>query len=222
MPGLFDRLAAGRGKVDFAKTLVTGITRPLTRKEDDRVYSFEKHASSCYSCYNPYRIYRKGGKLCSKGHGLAVEVADLLFKLHSDGTVSKHSRSEYQEIQVEIPKDYENVFGLLKALEHSGKGFLKRPVSYDRTYVVQPRPPRSSSVPDKRRYSHHSDQHHRDHQPVIIEPNSRRKSSKHYRGSLYNSDRVDQERRDRRERSTRYEDSRLSSLDDWNYSRYYR
>jgi hypothetical protein len=127
-----------RASVQFAETLVTGVSRPISNSEHWTLYNFERHARKCNTCLSPYCVYKENRQLCLTGHDLAIDVAILLFKLGSDGMVYYKSKSEHQEIRIEIPVDYQNVIGLLKAIKRSGNGFLKTPKSYDRTYLVQP------------------------------------------------------------------------------------
>jgi hypothetical protein len=125
--------------VGFAASLVTGISRPLTNTEDWTLYYFEDHAQSCPACHNPYKVHKASKQLCDQGHQLAVDVADLLFRLRLDGEVYSRTQNESQEVRVEIPCKYLQVAQLFKAIQRSGRGFLKQTPSYDKHYYVGPR-----------------------------------------------------------------------------------
>ncbi|KAF2669982.1 hypothetical protein BT63DRAFT_412760 [Microthyrium microscopicum] len=126
-------------KVGFAPTLVTGVSRPLGRKEHWTIYYFEEHAAKCPDCQNPDEVQKQGFELCPEGFEKAADVADLLFKLRVDGEVHCISPREGQSIRIEIPPDYDNVISLLRAFRRSGRGLIEKRASFDRHYPVGPR-----------------------------------------------------------------------------------
>jgi len=137
-------------KVCFAEGDVTGILRPLTNDEHWTLYYFENHAATCRSCHDPLRISRQGRRLCNTGHDLAIDVTSLIFRT-SDGKI--HSRQDsHRDIRLEIPGDYVETVGLLKAIQRGlrkGDRFVK-PKSQDKSYFVADRriPERFATTPE--------------------------------------------------------------------------
>lgn len=200
--------SAKKPHVGFVDTLVTGVSRPLTNNEEWTLWYFESHAAKCGDCRHPYKVQAEGRKLCDKGFDRAYDVAKLLFRIRKDGSCYYMNKQEDQEVRVELPRDYAHVVGLLKAIERSKHTFLSRPKSYDRTYPVAPRLPRSGSVREPRApafplYNTRTDE--------PLAPKSHRKSwvpsqepSWVRRGSLYANDQLAIEDQERRERMAPY------------------
>jgi hypothetical protein len=205
--------------VGFAESLVTGVSRPLTNTEDWTLYYFERHASQCHSCRNPYKVHKSGKQLCDIGHELAVEVAELLFSIRSDGEIYSRTADDYQEVRVEIPIAYGQIMGLFKAIQRSGHGFLKQAPSYDRHYYVAPRVrttstrhPESRLAEDTMPLPTTSSHNIRLVQPSSL-PNRHHKSRRHQsdeptkankRGSLYQDDILALEEAKKRESQLQY------------------
>ncbi|KAL8748151.1 MAG: hypothetical protein Q9190_000046 [Brigantiaea leucoxantha] len=124
-------------QVDFAPT-------PAYSRlpHDDEMYvmkAFARHASHCSTCANPYEVHREGGTLCSKGHSRAIDVAQYLYSKGGQ-SFSKIDLEGSNRVQIEIPADCEAVRGLLKAMERGLRLRRKvQPVSYDSTYEIRPR-----------------------------------------------------------------------------------
>jgi hypothetical protein len=201
--------------VGFAASLVTGISRPLTNIEDWTLYYFEDHAQSCPSCRNPYKVHKAGKQFCDKGHQLAVDVADLLFRLRVDGEVYSRTNREATEVRVEIPCKYVHVAQLFKAIQRSGHGFLKQTPSYDKHYYVGPRV--ATRSPDEAKPSAPA----KSHNVRVVEPSlptsrspqqHHRSSQRHHtehpikvkRGSLYETDLLALEEAQQRESRFQY------------------
>ena len=193
---------------------------------DDELYvmqKFARHASQCAACAHPYTVHKTGRTLCPKGHARALAVTEYVIakegKHHSVIDLEGNKR-----VEIEIPPDCGAVRELLKALERGLRLRRQEPiVSYDKTYPVAPRvkatdyyddayiiaPPVTTKYTERPRES-------RRRSPVIetVEPSSslrRTKSereNKAYRGrgSLYEADMKEKERRARQQerRSTYY------------------
>lgn len=111
--------------VGFPPSPVTGISRPLSREERWAMYHFEMHARECGHCADPYRVHKAGRQLCADGHRLAHAVAAYLFR--RDGFVYSSTETDSVKlVRVEIPDHYDNVGGLLKALERSLRRHQRR------------------------------------------------------------------------------------------------
>ena len=136
-------IGAQSPRVCFAEGDVTGELRPLTNNEHWTLYYFESHAAGCRSCHNPLRVSKQGRRLCDIGHELAIEVAGIISR---DRYGKIHSRQEsHRDIRLEIPPDYDETVGLLRAIQREvkkGHHFLK-PKSHDRSYPVRNRRSRS-------------------------------------------------------------------------------
>ena len=109
---------------------------------DDEMYvlkAFSRHAKKCSSCFDPYRVYREGGTLCSKGHQRALDVAQYVYNKGGVAySVVDGERS--QRVQIEIPSECEAVRSLLKAMERGLRVMKRAPtVSYDKGYYVPAR-----------------------------------------------------------------------------------
>jgi hypothetical protein len=195
--------------VGFAESLVTGVSRPLTNDEHWKLYYFEDHAAECDDCFRPYLVHKDNRQLCNHGHELAIDVAELLFKLSADGEVYARSKIDGQEVRVEVPASYKNTIGLFKALQRSNHAFLKKQSSYDRHYPIQPRISLPRVRIDEAIPRPSSGYKTRVAQPAPL-PLPRKKSTKHHshskgkRGSVYEDDLFDMEEAAKRERQTRY------------------
>lgn len=99
------------------------------------------HARKCAYCYNPYEVHRAHDQLCDVGHRLAQEVARYIYN-RADGETYSTLEEDNKLVRVEIPTGYEQVRGLLKAVERSLRHRSRTPfVSMDRTYYVATRTP---------------------------------------------------------------------------------
>ena len=163
---------------------------------DDELYvmkAFARHASHCSACTHPYDVHRKGGSLCSKGHQRALDVAQYVFN-KAGQTFSVVDLESDRRVQMEIPADCAVVRELLKAMERGLRLRRKVPVaSYDETYHVPPRviqPTFEHRRPQEPRYVR---------KPMLetaLPPSSRREKHSHSgRGSLYEADMKERERR---------------------------
>lgn len=186
-------------QVDFAPIPATYSRLP----HDDELYvmkAFTRHASHCATCAHPYDVHRKGGSLCSKGHQRALDVAQYVFN-NAGKTFSVVDLDGNRRVQMEIPADCAAVRELLKAMESGLRLRRKGPTtSYDETYHIAPRviqPTFEHRRPQEPRYIR---------KPILetARPSSsrREKHSHSGRGSLYEADMKERERR--LKRSTYY------------------
>jgi hypothetical protein len=107
-------------------------------------YDFETHARKCAYCNNPYEVHRSHEQLCDVGHRLAQEVARYIYNRADGDTYSTVEEDQGKLVRVEIPSTYDQVRGLLKAIERSLRHRSRTPfVSMDRTYYVSTRLPLS-------------------------------------------------------------------------------
>ena len=182
-------------QVDFAPIPATYSRLP----HDDELYvmkAFTHHASHCSTCAHPYDVYRKGGSLCSKGHQRAQDVAQYVFN-KAGQTFSVVDLDGDRRVQMEIPADCAVVRELLKAMERGLR--LRRKVSvtsYDETYHVPPRVIQPT-------FEHRRPEEPQDIRKPIIEiaqPSSSRREKRSHsgRGSLYEADMKERERRSKR------------------------
>ena len=192
-------MAPASRQVGFAPVPATYSRLP----HDDELYvmkAYTRHASHCSACAHPYDTHRKGASLCSKGHQRALDVAQYVFN-KAGQTFSVVDLDGNQRVQMEIPADCAVVRELLKAMERGLRLRRKVPAtSYDETYHVAPRIIQSTfehQRPQEPRYIR---------KPVletVVPPSSRREKRSHSgRGSLYESDMKERERR--LKRSTYY------------------
>ena len=170
---------------------------------DDELYvmkAFARHASHCSKCAHPYEVHKNGGSLCSKGHQRAIDVAQYVMQ-KAGKAYSVVDLDGNRRVQMEIPADCAAVRELLKAIELGLRLRRKTPVvSYDETYPV---PPRVSSYPAERDTRPREPRYISKPQLETSEPppSLTRKASvreKPYyggRGSLYESDMKERERR---------------------------
>lgn len=202
--------------VRFAPSSAQGVSRPLTNTEEWSIWNFEHHASKCRTCYDPYGIYKEGGRLCSEGHALAQDVAINVF--YKAGDIYATRKEEQKLVRVELKPGYWHVLGLLRSMDHHLRSSSRRQpvVSYDRNYPVSARYPRervseytsdrrerretvivepASSKPE-RRSSHRGSQHPtKRYEPVVVsedvearQPSSSTTKYKEHRGTLYEAD----------------------------------
>ena len=130
--------SAAPRQVGFAPIPATYSRLP----HDDELYvmrKFAHHASHCTTCAHPYEVHRKGGRLCSKGHSRALDVAQYVFN-RAGQAYSVVDLNGNRLLQMEIPADCSVVRELLRALERGL--YLRRktqPASYDENYPIAPR-----------------------------------------------------------------------------------
>ncbi|KAF1993857.1 hypothetical protein P154DRAFT_390396, partial [Amniculicola lignicola CBS 123094] len=132
--------------VGFLKDPVSAVSRPVNTAESWASYDFEMHARKCAYCCDPYEVHRAHGKLCDVGHRLAQEVARYIY--NAEGETYSTEEEDHKLVRVEIPASYDEVRGLLKAIERSLRHRSRKPfVSMDRTYYVAARvPERTRSI----------------------------------------------------------------------------
>ncbi|KAF2117235.1 hypothetical protein BDV96DRAFT_644663 [Lophiotrema nucula] len=135
--------------VGFLKDPVSKVSRPVNTAESWASYNFEMHARKCAYCHNPYEVHRAHEQLCDAGHRLAQEVVRYIYN-RADGETYSTIEEDHKLVRVEIPTGYDEVRGLLKAVERSLRHRSRTPfVSMDRTYYVAariPMPERTRSV----------------------------------------------------------------------------
>ncbi|CAI6342456.1 unnamed protein product [Periconia digitata] len=125
--------------VGFQTDPVTSVTRPVSSQESWTIYDFEVHAQKCAYCRDPYEVHRNHEQLCETGHRLAQEVCAVLYN-RTDGNTYSTTETENKLVCVEIPADYVQTRGLLKAVERSLRHRSRQPfVSMDRGYYVASR-----------------------------------------------------------------------------------
>ncbi|KAF2474932.1 uncharacterized protein BDR25DRAFT_214636, partial [Lindgomyces ingoldianus] len=133
--------------VGFLKDPVSAVSRPLDSAESWAAYDFEMHARKCAYCHNPYEVHRSHEQLCEQGHRLAQEVARYIYQ-RVDGEIYSTVEEDHKLVRVEIPEEYQQVRGLLKAIERSLRHRSRNLfVAMDRTYYIASRTPqRACSV----------------------------------------------------------------------------
>ena len=101
------------------------VPQKLSSYQDKAAINFEEHARACFSCKDPLEVFRRHGKLCVEGFRLAKRL--LAFVSRSNGRVygvrmiseqTDHVSRCILEV-VYIPSSYDQVKGLLKAIERS-------------------------------------------------------------------------------------------------------
>lgn len=215
-------VSAKNPKVDFAHSVVTGISRPVNNEEHWTLYYFEAHAAQCRFCELPLQVATSGRQLCDEGHQLAIDVAELIFR-QKDGKVYSHVKDRGQEVRVEIPHGYEQTLSLLKAIQRASRKkerFLHK--SHDKHYSVGSRIPTghktkrdSRDLPWSKQETKPSPKPQFD--TVIVQPLSPRRPRRREpepqpessvdrsrRGSLYGMDMGELEKAERREQRLRY------------------
>jgi len=126
---------------------VSAVSRPVNTAESWAAYNFEMHARKCVYCHNPYEVHRNREQLCDIGHRLAQQVAGFIYN-KSNGDTYSTVEEDGKPVRVEMPANYDEVRGLLKAIERSLRHRTRTPfVSLDRTYYVAARIP----LPDRTR-----------------------------------------------------------------------
>jgi hypothetical protein len=138
-------------KMEFLADPVTSVSRLANAAESWACYDFEMHARKCAYCNNPYEVHRSHEQLCDVGHRLAQEVARYIYNRADGETYSTIEEDQGKLVRVEIPSSYDQVKGLLKAIERSLRHRSRTPfVSMDRTYYVSTsRPPHNRTRPVK-------------------------------------------------------------------------
>lgn len=189
---------------------------------DDEAYvakKFAQHAARCTICAHPFEVHLRGGTLCAKGHQRALDVAKYLYS-KGDRTFSIIDSGSNIRTRVEIPAGCEAVRGLLQAIER-GLALRRRvpAASYDKNYYIAPRQvqaatfqcfekPRPIRKPLLETFE----------QPLLVErkPQRREKARPVGRGSLFEEDVRD---RERRRQSRHYEavpwNAAYPKVDDW-------
>jgi uncharacterized protein YbaR (Trm112 family) len=101
------------------------VPQQLSPYQNKAAIDFEEHARACFSCKDPLEVFRRHGKLCVEGFRLAKRL--LAFISRSNGRVygvrmiseqTNHIARCILEV-VYIPSSYDQVKGLLKAIERS-------------------------------------------------------------------------------------------------------
>jgi hypothetical protein len=132
--------------VGFMSDPVSSLSRPASSPETWACYDFEMHARQCAYCQDPKEVHRKRRQLCEQGHRLAQEVARYVYN-GTDGETYSTTEEGNKSVRVELPAGYEQVRGLLKAIERSVRPGRTPFVSLDRAYYVATRvPQRTQSV----------------------------------------------------------------------------
>jgi hypothetical protein len=155
--------------VSFKSNPVDGISKPLSPMEYDALSWFEKHARSCRKCFKPYSVYKQNGVLCTEGLNKALKVEDMQIKQRSDGRIYRYIKPTHGYYRIEVPEEWTNVRGLLKAMQRSGNTFL------DSSYPITSRTSSRSSHTE-RPSSSYGDYKYRSFVPE--EPTERHSSSK--------------------------------------------
>ncbi|KAF2870277.1 hypothetical protein BDV95DRAFT_608276 [Massariosphaeria phaeospora] len=215
--------------VGFLRDPVSAVSRPVNRAESWVTHDFEMHARNCVYCHDPYEVHRAREQLCDVGHRLAQDVARYIYN-RPDGETYSTMEEDYKLVRVEVPAGYEEVRGLLKAIERSIRYRSRTPfVSMDRTYHVAARVPAVQRKPSvKVEQSAKSKPKPRPRcgeivdwaaspQEVVTEVNS----SVNKRGSLYEQDQATQRRNAKNYRVEVREPSRRD-LQEHRLSGYYR
>lgn len=130
--------------VGFEKDPVSSVSRPVNTAESWAAYDFEMHARKCAFCEDPYEVHRSHHQLCDQGHRLAQEVARYIYN-DANGETYSTAEEDHKVVRIEIPAGYDQVRGLLRAIERSLRHRSRTPfVSMDRTYYVAARIPQRS------------------------------------------------------------------------------
>ena len=188
-------MASAPRQVGFAPVPATYSRLPY----DDELYvmkAFARHASHCSACAHPYDLHRKGGTLCSKGNQRALDVSQYVFN-RGGQSFSVVDLDSNRPVQMEIPADCTVVRELLKAMERGLRIRRKAPVtSYEEKQRLAPKiiqPTFEHRRPQEPRYNR---------KPVLETPlvssSRRERHSPSGRGSLYEADMKERERRHRR------------------------
>ncbi|MCJ1453717.1 hypothetical protein MMC28_004065 [Mycoblastus sanguinarius] len=196
-------------QVGFAPVPATYSRLP----HDDELFvmrAFARHCSHCAACAHPYEVHRQGRTLCSKGHQRAQDVAQYVFN-KAGQSFSVVDLEGNRRVQLEIPADCAPVRELLKAMERGLR--LRRRVaplvSYDETYPVAPRIPQSTNRDQERprepRYIRKpSLETSEPPKSYVTSRQQQQPSSYSGRGSLYEQDMKERERRYKQRQSTYY------------------
>jgi hypothetical protein len=122
-------------------------SRPLTTVEAWSLYNFEIHARRCSDCFDPWSVYKQGGRLCDAGRALAQDVACHVSSRESE-VYSTTKDDDSRLVRVEIPHGYTQLRQLLRSIERSLKSRRRSVavVSHDKTYPRPARRPSSGAV----------------------------------------------------------------------------
>ncbi|KAF2259480.1 hypothetical protein CC78DRAFT_66527 [Lojkania enalia] len=218
--------------VGFLRDPVSRVSRPVNTAESWAAYNFEMHAKKCAYCHDPYEVHRSHDQLCDVGHRLAQEVARYIYN-KADGETYSTVEEDHKLVRVEMPTGYDEVRGLLKAIERSLRHRSRTPfVSMDRTYYVAARIP----VPERTRsvkVEHGSKTKSRPRSGEIVDwpdtPKQRtpkvfaevNNSINSRRGSLYEQDLVMQQRNEK-QYSVEVREPSARDIREHRYSGYYR
>ncbi|MCJ1298948.1 hypothetical protein MMC08_001739 [Hypocenomyce scalaris] len=168
---------------------------------DDEKYvmqEFARHASRCSACASPYSVHLAGGTLCPTGHQLAIDVAQYVYT-QAGKAYSRTDRARGQQaVQIEIPASCQVVRGLLQAMDNGlrlRKATKER--SFDRTYAVEARP----VVIEERRPRAREESEERAPR-LLRRPSAAAATGRREvvvgRGSLFDEDRREREKRERK------------------------
>lgn len=127
---------------------VTSISRQLSNEELWTLYHFESHARLCSACLDPYAVHKAHERLCSSGHRLAQAVARIIYSKNNGRDVFEASPIRgHNAIKVEVPRDYEEVRSLLRAMERSLRHRRQSPIVSldDSNYAQRPKASRRLS-----------------------------------------------------------------------------
>ncbi|KAL2002417.1 hypothetical protein VTN02DRAFT_6841 [Thermoascus thermophilus] len=177
--------------------------RELHADEEFVLAEFERHASRCSRCADPWRVHKEGGTLCDRGHQYAIDVASYIYSRNGKA-YSVVEREHNVFTLVKIPSDCQAVRGLLRAMEdglrvHRKENPKAQPpvISYDKTYPVAARVP--TLRPETEKAIIERTPQGAKHRHTIVYRSPRTSPA---RDSLYESDRTDRVER-------RYESWRL-------------
>jgi hypothetical protein len=122
--------------IDFVPTLNT-ICRPARDDERAVMQHFAGHASHCSRCADPFHVYMKGGTLCDRGRAYARDVAQYIYSEAGKVYSVNDCNTTDDQVQIEIPPQYDVVRGLLEAVDRGLKirsQTLDPVISFDQTY----------------------------------------------------------------------------------------
>jgi hypothetical protein len=131
--------------VHFAKSPITGVSRPPTSLEHWTLYYFESHAISCGKCKGATRGPKSLSSMCENGEDLAQDVETLEFSFQEgyiicardvEAIVTDSSRKKglmkltkknRVQVRVEIPHNYKFCRRLIKVQNGSGEDSTSKP-----------------------------------------------------------------------------------------------
>ena len=97
---------------------------------------FANHAAYCSACAYPYDTYMRGGQLCQYGHGYAKDVAQYIYSKSGRAFSTVDRQEDDARVQIEIPRDCDVIYDLLKAVDKGMRLPKHKPVVYQQ--VVEP------------------------------------------------------------------------------------